>query len=68
MSKSIELKVTGMSCGHCEAAVNKALLSLDGVIKAAADHQAGMVKLELDKEVDHEVLIDAVKTAGYEAA
>jgi copper chaperone CopZ len=29
----IELKVEGMSCGHCKSAVEKAVSALAGVIK-----------------------------------
>ena len=39
MAEKVELKVTGMSCGHCEVAVIKALMALDGVKKAEADHK-----------------------------
>jgi len=61
-----ELKVTGMSCGHCEMAVNKSLMEVDGVISAKADHKAGKAVVELDKDVNEEVLKEAVTKAGYQ--
>jgi copper chaperone len=68
MSDKIELKVTGMSCGHCENAVAKALTALDGVIAAAADHNAQKAVVEFDAgQVDRQAMIDAVVKAGYEA-
>ncbi len=68
MSEKIELKVTGMSCGHCENTVNKALTALDGVIKAVADHNAQKAVVEYDESrVNREAMVDAVVKAGYEA-
>ena len=68
MSEKVELKVSGMNCGHCEMAVNKALLALDGVSEAKADHKAGKAVVELDGDVSRQTLVDAVVKAGYEAA
>ena len=68
MSEKVELKVTGMSCGHCEMAVQKALLAVDGVKKAVADHKADAAVVEADGAVDRDVLVAAVKKAGYEAS
>jgi copper chaperone len=68
MSEKIELQVTGMSCGHCEMAVKKALLNLDGVIDAAADHQARKAEVEVEAgRVTREAMIEAIEKAGYEA-
>jgi copper chaperone CopZ len=69
MSQKIELKVTGMSCGHCEMSVNKALMALGGVIKAQADHKAQKAVVEINEgSVSRDALIAAVKNAGYEAS
>lgn len=48
--KTIELKVTGMKCVHCEANVAKALESVKGVEKAIADrtHDRVLVRLSDD--------------------
>lgn len=68
MSEKIELKVTGMSCGHCENTVTKALTALDGVIKAVADREAEKAVVEYDEgQVDRKAMVDAVVKAGYEA-
>lgn len=67
MSEKIELKVTGMSCGHCEMAVKKALLGINGVKSAEADHKADKAVVEVDG-VNLDKLIEAVKKAGYEAS
>lgn len=68
MSEKVELKVTGMNCGHCEAAVKKALMGLDGVIDAAADHQAQKAEVKVTENgPSREEMIQAIVKAGYEA-
>ncbi|MFH1137115.1 MAG: cation transporter [Pseudomonadota bacterium] len=68
MNEKIELKVTGMSCGHCEMAVRKALLAVDGVREALADHKGNKAVVEADAKVGRDALVAAVKKAGYEAS
>lgn len=68
MGEKVELKVTGMSCGHCEMAVKKALMALDGVTAALADHKAQKAVVETTKPVSREALVAAIKKAGYEAS
>ena len=67
--KQIELTVRGMSCGHCEMRVSKALSAVEGVRKAEASHEKGqaVVTLEPKAEIDVAALVAAVKGAGYEA-
>ena len=68
--KKIELAVQGMSCGHCEMRVSKALSAVEGVSKAEASHEKGqaIVTLEPKAEVDVAALVAAVQAAGYEAS
>ena len=68
-SKQIELTVRGMSCGHCEMRVSKALTAVEGVNKAEASHEKGqaVVTLEPKAEVDVAALVAAIEGAGYEA-
>lgn len=65
MEKTI--KIEGMMCPHCEAAVKKALEAIDGVASAAPDHTKNYAKVVLSKEVADEALIKAVTDAGYKA-
>ena len=62
----IELNVTGMTCGHCKAAVEKALLAVPGVERADVDLEAGKARVEGDP--DPGALVDAVEDEGYDAA
>ena len=66
--ETLTLSVRGMMCEHCEARVQKALLAVDGVTAAKADHKTGEVKLELNQSIDVSVLQQAVQEAGYETA
>ncbi len=60
------MKVEGMMCPHCEAAVKKCLESLTGVQEAVADHKAGTVVITLTEEVSDEVLKKAIQDQGYQ--
>jgi len=62
----IKLKVTGMTCGHCEAAVEKALSAVPGVERVLeVDRQREQAVV--DGSSDPAALIAAVAEAGYEA-
>ena len=60
------LKIKGMMCGHCEAHMKDALLKVDGVVSASADHDAGEAVIELSHDVPEETLKQVVVGAGYE--
>jgi copper chaperone CopZ len=59
---TIELKVKGMSCTHCEMRVKKALEAVEGVESAKANHKTGRatVTLKPGAKVDKHALVDAV--------
>ena len=63
MTKTI--KIDGMMCPHCEAAVKKALEAIDGVTSATASHTEKQATVELSKDVDTATLEQAVVDAGY---
>jgi Cu2+-exporting ATPase len=59
---TVELKVKGMSCAHCEMRVRKALEAVEGVESAKADHKTGKatVTLKPGATVDKNKLVEAV--------
>ena len=59
------MKIEGMMCGHCEAAVKKALEALDGVEMAEVSHEAGTAIVTLSSDVSDEVLTKAVEDKDY---
>lgn len=58
-----ELKIEGMTCGHCVRAVQQALSSVPGVRKA--DVEVGHAHVEADDTVTREKLVDAIDEEGY---
>jgi copper chaperone CopZ len=67
--QQIELVVRGMSCGHCEMRVKKALTEVPGVLDAEASHEREQAVVTVDPKqvVPPEALVAAVQAAGYEA-
>ncbi|MDY0810594.1 heavy-metal-associated domain-containing protein [Kitasatospora purpeofusca] len=58
--------VAGMTCGHCEQAVGKAVSALAGVTAVRVDVPAGLVTVSAEAELDDEALRAAIDDAGYE--
>lgn len=58
-------KVDGMTCGHCEAHVKKALEAIAGVAEATADHNSGTVTVKLTADVADSAIAKAVSDEGY---
>ena len=63
MKKVIE--INGMSCGHCQARVEKALNAITGV-EAKVELKKNRAVVNLKSEVPDETLKNAVTEAGYE--
>jgi copper chaperone CopZ len=62
----IELKVLGMACGGCKAAVEKALQSLEGVTSARVDLAEKKAYVEYDSgKIAPADLKKAIIDAGY---
>ena len=59
------VKIEGMMCGHCEAAVKKALEALSFVESAEASHEAGTAVLALSGELDEQAVKAAVEAKDY---
>ena len=60
------MKIEGMMCGHCTGRVEKALSAIDGVSAVEMSLEGKSATLTLSKDVDNQVLTDAVTQAGYE--
>ena len=59
------MKIEGMMCGHCEAAVKKALEAVEGVASAQVSHETGTAVVTLAIPVDDEVLRSVVEAKDY---
>ena len=64
-TEMITMKIEGMMCAHCKAAVEKALNAIDGV-KAEVDLEAKSASVDAPADMDKEVLKKAVEDAGYD--
>lgn len=58
-----QLEVDKMSCGHCVAAVTKAVKALDSEAKVDIDLAGKQVKVDTDAELDD--VREAIAAAGY---
>ena len=62
----IRVRVDGMTCGHCEQAVAKALAAVPGVQRVVrVCREEGAVVIE--GSPDHQALVYAIENEGYEA-
>jgi heavy metal translocating P-type ATPase len=67
-TEQYQLSVIGMSCASCVGKVEKALLSLPGVLSAQVNLAAETATVEvLAGNLDAAALIKAVRTTGYDA-
>ncbi len=63
----ITLKVEGMSCSHCKAAVEIALKETNGVRDAEVNLTSKSVDVSYDQDrVDRAGLVKAIEDTGYD--
>jgi copper chaperone len=62
---NIKLEIQGMSCGHCQAAVNNALKAVSGVVSVAVSLEGKSATIEGSPEIG--ALLAAVQEEGYSA-
>lgn len=60
------INITGMTCGHCVAAVTKALEKIDGVEKAEVDLDKNQAVVT--GNADRDAMLAAIKQEGYDAS
>ena len=64
MTKDVDLRIQGMSCGHCVKAVREALEHVEGVTKA--DVEVGRARVVCEESVPRDALAAAITDAGFE--
>lgn len=62
----ITMKIEGMMCAHCQAAVTKALNAVEGVTKTDVSLEDKAAYVEAGGDVSEDALKKAVVDAGYE--
>ena len=66
MSETLQLTVTGMTCGGCESAVRRALQQVEGVEDVSASHAAKLVGVTYDPEkVTRAMVKERIEALGY---
>jgi copper chaperone CopZ len=69
MSESLQLTVTGMTCGGCENAVKRVVSKLPGVETVSADHHANLVGVEFDPgQITAQAIRAEIEAIGYDVA
>lgn len=63
-TQNLEIKVTGMTCSHCEATVRRNLESMEGVTNVEADSRNDVVKIK-GTNIDLEQVRETVNKLGY---
>lgn len=63
--KEIELKIEGMTCEGCEKRIQNVLMDIDGVENAKASHIDKNVKITLNKDVDINILKEAIEDLDF---
>jgi copper chaperone CopZ len=64
--EKIKLKINGMQCEHCRMSVEKAILAVPGVKKAAVQLAGGTAEVVYDPQAaSPEAVARAVEKAGY---
>lgn len=66
MNHNFSFTVTGMTCGHCEMAVTRALKQVDPQVKVTIDRAQNLVQVESAQP--REALVRAITEEGYAVA
>jgi copper chaperone len=59
-----KLNVPGMSCGHCTAAIEKAIMAIDPTAKVSCD--IGAHAVDVESFLTERALTEAIRSAGYD--
>lgn len=63
--KKKSVVVEGMTCHHCEMTVENAVLGLQGIKLAKADHEKGRLEIQFKGDLDIGQLKERIEKAGY---
>jgi len=61
----MQIKISGMTCGHCVSAVREALQGVSGAGEVSVELESGIAKIEGDANLEQ--ILAAVKEEGYTA-
>lgn len=58
--------IKGMSCGHCVAAVTKALQEIEGIRNVSVDLDRAEATFDEDRSISRDLIREKIQKAGYE--
>lgn len=61
-----QIKVSGMTCGHCVQSVTEEISAIAGVTDVKINLESGDVTIKSESDLNNADLVAAVKEAGYE--
>ncbi len=64
---TMEYKVTGMTCGHCENHVREEVEKIAGVTDISVSHKTGQLFITSDAALNDAAVLAPVDEAGYAA-
>lgn len=68
-TKTVKLKITGMTCGGCADNIHKALLEKNGIIENEVSYPGDVATIKYDPEkISEKEIIATIEQAGYKAA
>ena len=62
----LHVQVGGMTCDHCNTAIERAISSIDGVAAVHADHSSGRVDVTFVSQPDEPAVREAIEEEGYD--
>jgi sulfite exporter TauE/SafE/copper chaperone CopZ len=62
------LAISGMTCTHCEVAVERALMALPGMRRVTVDYRSGIADIVSDEPIDLSRINGVLKEEGYGAS
>jgi len=60
------IRVSGMTCAHCNAAIERAITLIDGVDRVRADFATGRVDVAFAGQPDEPAVREAIEEEGYD--
>lgn len=60
-------RVSGMHCASCETLINEEVGGLPGVLNVETNAKEGTCRITTDQDVTDDLVVTAIKTAGYDA-
>ena len=60
------VKISGMSCGHCTAAVTKALSSIEGVSEVVVDLERSEARYNETTAISPDTIKNVIAKIGFE--